>query len=369
MYLKSLELINFRNYVRQIIEPCPHFNILIGQNAQGKTNLLESIYLALTGKSFRTAREREAINWSSQFSAIHCHLETETRELKIKFLLKPGQKKFLVNENVVHGYPLGWPGVVLFTPDDLLLIKGSPQERRRFLDHELGLFQNQYDHYFSRFNRVVFQRNNLLRDIRDKRAKNSTLQAWNEQLGHYGAKILFFRLELLKKFIPHLRQVHLQLTGGLENLEIKYHSSFKAANTLSEEELFNQYLEALAAVQEEEIARAQTLIGPHRDDLSFFLNGVDAKTYGSQGQQRTIILTLKIAQILQWKNEVNEYPVLLLDDVLLELDHLRRQALLNYVTGNVQTFLTSTSRENLKFEAGVCKNLYNVANGEITKEV
>lgn len=368
MYLKHLELINFRNYVHQTVEPSPNFNILIGQNAQGKTNLLESIYLALTGKSFRTTREREAINWSSKFSAIHCQLETETRELKIKLLLKPGQKKFLVNENIVHGYPLGWPGVVLFTPDDLLLIKGSPQERRRFLDHELALFQSQYDHYFSRFNRIVFQRNNLLRDIRDKRAKNNTLQAWNEQLGRYGARILFFRLELLKKFIPHLRQVHLKLTEGLENLEIKYHSSFKATNT-SEEELYNQYLEALEVVQEDEIARAQTLIGPHRDDLSFFLNGADAKTYGSQGQQRTIILTLKIAQILQWKNEVNEYPVLLLDDVLLELDQLRRQALLKHVTGNVQTFLTTTSRESLRIDAGPGNNIYNVVNGEITKEV
>ena len=135
----------------------------------------------------------------------------------------------------------------------------------------------------------------------------------------------------------------------------------------SEEELFNQYLEALANVQEEEIARAQTLIGPHRDDLSFFLNGVDAKTYGSQGQQRTIILALKIAQILQWKNDVNEYPVLLLDDVLQELDQIRRQALLNYVSGSVQVFLTSTSGENLKLGAGVNKILYNVVNGKITK--
>jgi DNA replication and repair protein RecF len=367
LYLKSLELINFRNYVHQTIEPCPHFNILTGQNAQGKTNLLESIYLACTGKSFRTSREREAINWSSEFSTIQCLLETETRELKIKLQLYPGQKKFFVNENIVHGYPLGWPGVVLFTPDDLLLIKGPPQERRRFLDYELGLFQPQYSHYLSRYNRIVSQRNNLLREIREKRTKNSTLQAWNEQLGRYGAKVLLFRLQLLKKFSPHLRQLHFQLTTGHENLELRYHSSLKATNMYSEEELFNQYLEALATVQEEEIARAQTLIGPHRDDLSFFLNGVDAKTYGSQGQQRTIILALKIAQILQWKNDVNEYPVLLLDDVLQELDQIRRQALLNYVSGSVQVFLTSTSGENLKLGAGVNKILYNVVNGKITK--
>jgi len=367
LYLKSLELINFRNYVHQTIEPCPHFNILTGQNAQGKTNLLESIYLACTGKSFRTSREREAINWSSEFSTIQCLLETETRELKIKLQLYPGQKKFFVNENIVQRYPLGWPGVVLFTPDDLLLIKGPPQERRRFLDYELGLFQPQYSHYLSRYNRIVSQRNNLLREIREKRTKNSTLQAWNEQLGRYGAKVLLFRLQLLKKFSPHLRQLHFQLTTGHENLELRYHSSLKATNMYSEEELFNQYLEALATVQEEEIARAQTLIGPHRDDLSFFLNGVDAKTYGSQGQQRTIILALKIAQILQWKNDVNEYPVLLLDDVLQELDQIRRQALLNYVSGSVQVFLTSTSGENLKLGAGVNKILYNVVNGKITK--
>lgn len=235
------------------------------------------------------------------------------------------------------------------------------------MDYELGLFQPQYSHYLSRYNRIVSQRNNLLREIREKRTKNSTLQAWNEQLGRYGAKVLLFRLQLLKKFSPHLRQLHFQLTTGHENLELRYHSSLKATNMYSEEELFNQYLEALATVQEEEIARAQTLIGPHRDDLSFFLNGVDAKTYGSQGQQRTIILALKIAQILQWKNDVNEYPVLLLDDVLQELDQIRRQALLNYVSGSVQVFLTSTSGENLKLGAGVNKILYNVVNGKITK--
>lgn len=369
MYLKRLEMANFRNYIRQVIEPGPYFNILVGQNAQGKTNLLESIYLACTGKSFRTSKEREAIHWDSEFSTIHSLLETETHQLEIKLFLQPGKKKILVNGIAANRYPLGWPGVVLFTPDDLLLVKGSPQERRRFLDYELGFFQPQYGHYLSRYYRVLSQRNNLLREIRDKRLKSHALQVWNEQLGRYGSKILYFRLELLKKFSPHLRELHLQLTAGREKFEIKYHSSFKATNIDSEEELFKQYLKALTTVQEEEIARAQTLIGPHRDDLSFFLNGADARIYGSQGQQRTVVLTLKISQITQWKNETSEYPILLLDDVLLELDRDRRQALLSYVTGTVQTFMTSTSSENLKIGANVERKLYNIVNGKIIKNL
>lgn len=365
MYLKYLEFTNFRNYSKQMIKPDLFYNILTGQNAQGKTNILEAIYLSCTGKSFRTAREKEIIQWESDFSYINCLFETDRRQIEVKIILKPGQKKIEVNGVIARGYPLGWPGVVLFTPEDLILVKGSPQERRRFLDLEIGPFHHQYGHYLGRYNRVLSQRNNLLREIREKRLKNNSLQPWNEQFCRYGAKLLFLRMDLLKRLIPSMRSIHLELTGGVEDLDIRYLSSLKMDNMTNEEEIYLRFSEEIKNFKEEEIARAQSLIGPHRDDLSFFINGYDAKIYGSQGQQRTIVLTLKISQIQQWHNELNEYPILLLDDVLFELDKGRQKALFNRVRGMVQTFITSTGAENFDIEDEVSKTQYTVSMGKI----
>lgn len=363
MYLKRLELTNFRNYRRQVIEPDSSLNILIGQNAQGKTNILEAVYLPCSGRSFRTAREREIIQWESEFSFINCLFETDRRQIEIKVRLSPGQKKIEVNGVMARGYPLGWPGVVLFTPDDLVMVKGSPGERRRFLDLEVGPFHPQYRHYLGLYNRVLSQRNNLLREIRGKKIRNDSLQPWNEQFCLYGSKILFLRLDLLKRLIPGIRSLHHELTGGAEALEVRYLSSIKIDKLSSEEEIIRRFKEEIKVKEEEEIARAQSLVGPHRDDLCFFINGSDARIYGSQGQQRTIVLTLKVSQIQQWKNEMDEYPVLLLDDVLFELDTSRRQALLNRVSGKVQTFITATGIEDFDIGCGFKK--YNVKEGKI----
>ncbi|OPY58848.1 MAG: DNA replication and repair protein RecF [Pelotomaculum sp. PtaU1.Bin035] len=365
MFLKRLELTNFRNYLRQDIEPGLLFNILTGKNAQGKTNILESIYLCCTGRSFRTLKEKELINWESEFSLIRCLLETSRREIELKALLKPGQKKIKVNGALARGYPLGWPGVVLFTPDDMVIIKGSPQERRRFLDSEIGPFNPQYGYYLNRYQRVLVQRNNLLREVREKKSKNDLLQAWNEQYCHYGSKIIFIRLALLKKANPIIRKLYRELTGDSEEIDIRYHSSVKIDYSFSEHEIFTRLTAELASIKKEEIERAQSLIGPHRDDLVFLINGNDAKVYGSQGQQRTIVLTLKIAQIQMWNNELSEYPILLLDDVLFELDSLRQKALFSRVKDKVQTFVTSTEAENINISGDFYKKLYTVKRGNI----
>lgn len=365
MYLKRLELTNFRNYSNQMIEPSVFFNVLTGQNAQGKTNILESIHLSCTGRSFRTAREREIIHWESDFSLINCLFETDRRQIEVKTVLRPGQKKIEVNGVLARGYPLGWPGAVLFTPDDLVMVKGSPNERRRFLDLEVGPFHPQYGHYLGRYNRVLSQRNNLLREIREKRLKNDSLRAWNEQFCRYGSKLLFLRMDLLKKLNPDIRGLHRELTAGTEDIDIRYLSSLKIDHPADEEEIYQRFTEELHSVEDEEIARAQSIIGPHRDDLSFFINGADARIYGSQGQQRTIVLTLKISQIRQWYNELNEYPILLLDDVLFELDHGRRQALFSRVGGMVQTFVTSTDAGNVGSNVDFDTKSYTVSKGKI----
>jgi len=363
--LKRLELTNFRNYARQVIEPGVNLNIFTGRNAQGKTNILESIYFAFIGRSFRTPREREIIKLKNDFSRIDCLFETKRRQIEVKILLRPGRKTIEVNCAPVRGYPLGWPGVVLFTPDDLMMIKGAPQERRRFLDLEIGPFHPRYGHYLGRFNRVLIQRNNLLREIREKKLKSDSLQAWNEQFCRYGAVLLSMRLELLKKFSPASRALHRELTGGEEDLGIRYLSTVKIEEPLCDEEIYLRFKEEISRMEGEEIARAQSLIGPHRDDLAIFINGSDARIYGSRGQQRTIALTLKIAQIRQWKEEMDEHPVLLLDDVLYDLDGGRRRALFNKAGDEVQIFLTATGEEELASVVDCNKKIFTVAGGEL----
>ncbi len=365
MYLKRLSLTNFRNYEQLDIEPDQFLNIIHGSNAQGKTNILESVYFTCTGKSFRTQREIEIIRWESGFSSVNSLMETNKRQLEIRILLKPGKKIIEVNGVQTHRQPLGWPGVVLFTPDDLVMIKGSPQERRRFLDLEIGPFNPQYSHNLSLYNRVLYQRNNLLREIKEKKIKNDALDVWNEQLCLYGAKLLFMRLELLKALSPLFFNIHNDITGGKEKLELRYLSSLKIGGTAVEEDIYEHFKREIAAVKNEEISRAQSLIGPHRDDLSMLINGVDAKTYGSQGQQRTVILSIKIALILNWQREMSEYPVLLLDDVLFELDHSRQEELFKRITGTVQAFVTSTGRNRQEFEKIYNGRYFGIKSGKI----
>ncbi|BAF58184.1 recombinational DNA repair ATPase [Pelotomaculum thermopropionicum SI] len=364
MLLRRLEMLNFRNFARQAVEPGLYFNVLSGRNAQGKTNILESIYLACTGRSFRTAREKELIKREKEFSSIRCLFETRGREVEVKVTLVPGRKRIEVNGVLKSGHPFGWPGVVLFTPDDLVMIKGSPAERRRFLDYDLGPFHPHYAHCLDRYNRVLSQRNALLREAKEKRTTGGPLEVWDEQLCRYGSRLLFLRVSLLKKFFPAIRALHRELTEGAENIEISYLSSLKIGEECGEDEIYERFSGELRLVRDEEIARMQTLVGPHRDDLHIKVDGHDARVYCSQGQQRTIVLTLKVFLIEQWRSETGEYPILLLDDVLFELDDNRREALMCRLGGLVQTFLTCT-RVNFDIE-GFKAKVFTVSGGEVT---
>jgi len=363
--LQRLELINFRNYLRENIEPGFLLNILNGENAQGKTNILESIYLACTGKSFRTLKESEIINWKNDFSLINCLFESAGRELALQVLLTPGQKKIKVNGTRIRGYPLGWPGVVLFTPDDMVIVKGPPQERRRFLDLEIGPFDHQYGYCLNRYQRILAQRNNLLREIRDRKRNSESLQVWNDQFCQYGSKIIYLRLKLLKKANPVIQNIYRELTGGMEEINIRYLSSLKIDYLTSEQEIIDQFNTSISAVKKEEIERGQSLIGPHRDDLVFLINGKEARVYGSQGQQRTIVLVLKLAQIQIWNDEIGEFPILLLDDVLFELDKARQNALSDKIKNRVQTFITSTEVKNIGAGDNYGKKFFTVHEGKI----
>lgn len=365
MYLLKLELVDFRNLRHFSIEPHHHLNLITGPNAQGKTNILESIYFVLNGRSFRTSKESEMVNRESSCAALSCVVETNQGNFDIEVELGAGLKKTRVNGTYSRGYPLGRPGAVAFSPDDLSLVKGSPQERRNFLDHELCPFQPQYAHNLQRYTRALVQRNNLLREVREKRQSRENLLPWNEQVCLYGSRILKDRLLLLKKFAPVASRLHKDLSREREALDIHYISSVNIPEGAPPDEIRLSFKNDLAGLEEEEITRASTLIGPHRDDIIFKINSFNGRTFGSQGQQRTTVLAIKTALLELWQRETGEFPLLLLDDVFFELDRERRQALLNRVDRRVQTFITSTGESLLTGDFNLDSKMLKIYNGTI----
>jgi DNA replication and repair protein RecF len=364
LYVEFLVLENFRNYEKLILKP-DILNVFYGKNAQGKTNLTDAIFFGITGRSYYTEREREVIKWGNSYSKLYFKLREACRELVIEISLsKTQQKKVKVNGSAVRGYPLGWVGAVIFSPRDINVVQGPPYERRRFIDQEWGPFIPYYEYNLRQYQRVVIQKNNLLRESRDRKRLYIDIDVWNQQLSYFGSKILATRLFLLKKINPLIRHFFGKLTENKEGLVIRYNSSLKIVGA-SEKELYNQFISEVTALKDEEVNRGQTLIGPHKDDISFLINGADARVYGSRGQQYTLLLALKMAQIEQWKQEYKECPVLLLDDILFDLDSNRRSALLSYVDGNIQTFITTIDDKAL----GFCKldgsKVFVINNGSI----
>ncbi len=342
MRVTNLTLSEFRNYREVVFKPHPSINIITGSNAQGKTNLLESVYYTLRGRSFRAEKDGDIINWQSKKTAIHTHLESCSRDFYIQWSIEDGGKKLYLNGTESPRTELHHFGIVLFSPEDLYLVKGSPQERRRFMDNEAGPLHPGYHHASRQYARVLTQRNTLLREMRGRRSSGEMLEIWDEQLYRHGAKILFLRLQVLAKLIPVARKIHQELTGKQEELQAKYLSSLVLEPGLKEEQIYDIFSQASKKVRNVEIQRCQTLLGPHRDDLNLLINGIEARTFGSQGQQRTVTLSLKLSQLELWYREFGTYPLLLLDDVLFELDRVRQIKLLEKIQDKIQTFITTS---------------------------
>ncbi|GAB6179176.1 DNA replication/repair protein RecF [Desulfotomaculum defluvii] len=342
MRVQKLSLRNFRNYTEAIFIPHPSINIITGSNAQGKTNLLEGIYYSLRGRSFRAERDKDISKWQTKQTIIDSEISLTSRIFHIHWKIGERTKKLFFNGVETPRSELDHFGVVMFSPEDLYLIKGSPQERRHFLDFEVGQLSPGYSKIWRQYSRVLHQRNTLLKEIRDRRSNPEMLEVWDDQLYRHGAKVIYLRLEVLKKLIPLARKIHFSLTGGAEELQVKYLSSLVLEPGLSEEKIYQIFLNSSKKLRKIELLRCQTLLGPHRDDLSLAINGIEAKTFGSQGQQRTVTLSLKLSQLDLWYHEFGYYPVLLLDDVLFELDRDRQSMLVNKVMNKVQTFITTS---------------------------
>ncbi|GAB7388491.1 DNA replication/repair protein RecF [Bacillaceae bacterium] len=368
MFLKEIRLKHFRNYEALSLSFKTNMNLFTGDNAQGKTNILESIYVLALAKSHRTHKDKELIQWNREFALIRGEVENRRGTQRLEIQLTPRGKKAKLaglEQKKLSEY-IGTMNVVMFAPEDLTIVKGSPQQRRRFLDMEIGQVSPAYLYNLANYNKLIGQRNHFLKDLRlHKNFPPEMMDVWDLQLAQTAVKILQKRFRFIRRLQAWADEIHQRITQGKERLTIRYLNSTVIEETMTDEEAVASLLSQLEKVRKKELERGVTLIGPHRDDLAFYVNDVDVQTYGSQGQQRTAALSLKLAEIELIREEVGEYPLLLLDDVLSELDQQRQTQLLEAIRDRVQTFVTSTSVEGIDHRTLQQADRFRVRQGRI----
>lgn len=358
MIIKSLELADYRNYGSLDMKFDKGTNILYGDNAQGKTNILEAIYLTATTKSHKGSKDREIVNFEKEEAHIRAYIEKENVESRIDMhLRKSGSKGIAVDGQRIKkaGDLLGLCNVVFFSPEDLGIIKNGPAERRRFIDMELCQLDSIYLFNLNNYNKIVNQRNKLLKDIFFNPDLKETLNIWDMQLVSYGSKIIERRRLFVDQLNEIILDIHKRLSGNRENLSIAYEPNVEA----------DDFEKNMRYSRDKDIKAKMTTVGPHRDDFSIIANGVDIRKYGSQGQQRTAALSLKLSEIELVKKIAKDNPILLLDDVLSELDSNRQNYLLNSI-GDIQTIITCTGLEEFVNNRFEINRVFQVNNGKVT---
>ena len=341
MKLTELNLHHFRNYDEAQVEFSPQINVLIGENAQGKTNLLESIYVLAMTRSHRTNNDRELIEFGKDAAQIKGTVQRELGSLKLELDIGKHGKKAKANhlEKARLSEYLGQLNVILFAPEDLALVKGAPTVRRRFIDMEFGQVSPKYLHDLTQYRDILKQRNRYLKQLQSHEAQDQLyLEVLSEQLAAVGGAIISQRVKFLSELEGYAQELHQSITQGRENLTFEYSSAVKDASALTEVELSEALMDLYRQNQSKEIFQGTTLYGPHRDDVRFLINHKNVQTYGSQGQQRTTALSVKLAEIDLMKNQTGEYPILLLDDVLSELDGARQTHLLKTIQERFRHF-------------------------------
>lgn len=360
MIIESIELKNYRNYGNLHMDFNSGTNILYGDNAQGKTNVLEAVYLCSTSKSHRGSKDREII----QFEQDESHIKMCIRKDDVSYRLDMHLKKNKPKGIAVNGIPIkkaselfGIVNVVFFSPEDLNLIKNGPSDRRRFIDLELCQLNKYYVHALVQYNKIVMQRNRLLKELAFRPDYEATLDVWDIQLVQYGKEIIKYRGEFIGQLNSIIKDIHYKLSGDKEQIEIQYEPNV-------ESDIFEQ---ALLKSRAQDMKQKITLVGPHRDDISFYVNQIDVRRFGSQGQQRTVALSLKLAEIELVKAIVKDYPILLLDDVLSELDGNRQNQLLSSID-HIQTMITCTGLEDFVNNRFQIDKIFKVIDGTVVSE-
>ena len=360
MIIESIELKNYRNYDKLHMDFSHGTNILYGDNAQGKTNILEAIYVCATTKSHRGSKDKEII----QFDRDESHNKLNVRKRDVPYRIDMHLKKNRAKGVAVNGVPIkkaselfGIVNVVFFSPEDLNLIKNGPAERRRFIDLELCQLNKLYVHSLVQYNKIVTQRNKLLKDIMFRPDYEETLDIWDMQLVQYGREVIRCREAFVGQLNDLIGGIHRQLSGEKESLHISYEPNVTV----------DMFEDTLRKSRPSDLKQRTTLTGPHRDDLSFIINDIDIRRFGSQGQQRTAALSLKLAEIELVKKIVNDYPILLLDDVLSELDGSRQNHLLSGIN-HIQTMITCTGLEDFVNNRFRIDKIFKVVSGEVYSE-
>ncbi len=378
MKIKSLKLLYFRNYLSANIESHPSLNVLVGNNANGKTNIIESIFCLALGKSYRTKSDSECIMFGETATAMSCVVNKNNKNLDIMLGINnkgksakiAGLKKTKLTDFV------GELNVVLFSPEDLQIVKGSPALRREFINREFYQFSRVYHKYYLMYQHLLKQRNSYLKDMR-KNPKDEMSLAYLETITFQLAKVAIYITKERVAFVHEISaltyQNMLNISNEQETLKIKYRSSVLESLNITDVNDTNFTEENLVKVMMkksfDDIMRGSTKIGPHQDDLEFYINDLDAKMYASQGQQRSIVLSLKLAEINYLKSKTGTYPVLLLDDVLSELDKNRQLKLLDAINENVQTFITTPSISDIKEDLLKKAKVFKIENGNISEIV
>ena len=357
MIVKSVHLKNYRNYDNQTISFKPGLNVLVGENAVGKTNLIESIFVSSMYSSPKKANDKDLVSFNKDNAQIKLELQKKYRSHTILIKIPTSGKKSVA----VDGIPLtkssdllGILSVVFFSPQEMKLIQESPQDRRKFLDISLSQQEKPYLKALSNYNKILTQKNALLKEEISVENLNDMLNIWDQQLAKEGEIIISRRMEFLKKLSKYASAQNTIISGGKDTLQLSYDANISLEGSI-QDNLYNALLEN----REKDISLRFTTVGPHRDDINIILNGKDAKKFGSQGQQRSITLAMKLASLYIYKDEMGEFPVLLLDDVLSELDPNRQQVFLESLK-DIQCILSCT-----KYTVNVDANIINIENGKV----
>ena len=360
MIIESIELKNYRNYGELHMDFSPGTNILYGDNAQGKTNVLEAVYVCSTTKSHRGSKDKEMIRFDQEES----HIKMCVRKLDVPYRIDMHLNKNKPKGIAINGIPIrkaselfGIVNVVFFSPEDLNIIKNGPDQRRRFMDLELCQLNKLYVRALVQYNRVLLQRNKLLKELNFHPEYEETLDIWDMQLIQYGRELIRCREEFVGKLNDMVQKTHSQISGGRENLVLSYEPNVTA----------ERFEEKLCFCRETDVKMRTTTTGPHRDDISFLVDNIDIRRFGSQGQQRTAALSLKLSEIELVKELVRDYPVLLLDDVLSELDGGRQEQLLAGIK-EIQTMITCTGVEDFVNHRFPIDRIYKVVRGTVAAE-
>ena len=357
MIIKSIELCNFRNYEREEFHFHEGTNVLYGDNAQGKTNVLEAIFVGGTTKSHKGSKDSDMIMKGREEAHLRYFVEKRDCTYKVEIHMRKGRTKGIA----IDGLPIssskelmGLCNIIFFSPEDLGIIKDGPEQRRRFMDMELCQMNKAYLYYLTQYKKILKQRNALLKQIQQNSNLKETLEIWDEQLVEQGSKLIEIREQFVQEIAAIMKEKHRNLTGGQEDIEVKYKPNCPAKD----------FSRQLFMEGERDVVLGTTTVGPHRDDIQFFINGQEVKVYGSQGQKRTAALSLKMAEIEIVEKTIGEKPILLSDDVLSELDRNRQNYLLENIKG-IQTIITCTGLEEFVTNGININQTFEIVNGKI----